>query len=170
MFYSFIYSGAYCDRTWAQCSLQPLGDGQQQEFKRFTIVNIRWFHNQCTSVPDQAQMSPLGKGNKTIILYRNHYSILPLCLKYCWKCRHVCFVFESLGHQGIFSLVKGTQWGSCYFMLRAFQGHQGNAKGAWRQDCAFVASVKYQAWSAITHDCVVWYNVHMHCSKKTRYR
>ena len=122
MFYSFIYSGAYCDRTWAQCSLQPLGDGQQQEFKRFTIVNIGWFHNQCTSVPDQAEMSSLGKGNKTIILYRNHYSILPLCLKYCWKCRHVCFVFESLGHQGIFSLVKGTQFKDTKAMPR---GHGG---------------------------------------------
>ena len=123
MFYSFIYSGAYCDRTWAQCSLQPLGDGQQQEFKRFTIVNIRWFHNQCTSVPDQAQMSPLGKGNKTIILYRNTLFYFTSLFKVIVESAGMYALFlKVLGHQGIFSLVKGTQFKDTKAMPR---GHGG---------------------------------------------
>ena len=37
------------------------------------------------------------------------------------------------GHQGIFYLVKGTLWGNCEVLLWAFQGHQGNDRGARRQ-------------------------------------
>ena len=45
---------------------------------------------------------------------------------------------KGQGHQGIFhklifSLVKGTLWENCKFLPVAFQGHQGNDQGTWRQ-------------------------------------
>ena len=50
-----------------------------------------------------------------------------------WSPRLYASFVKGQGHRGILSLVKGTLWGNWKFLLRAFQGHQGNDQGAWRQ-------------------------------------
>ena len=46
--------------------------------------------------------------------------------------------FKGQGHQGIFSLLKakGHPMRKLLMSIRAFQGHQGNDQGAWRQSPA----------------------------------
>ena len=53
---------------------------------------------------------------------------------------------KGQGHQGIFSLVKGT-WGTCKFLLGRFKGTNAKTKG--HEAVTFVASVKYQTWDLL---------------------
>ena len=50
---------------------------------------------------------------------------------------------KGQGHQGIFSLVKGTLWGNCKFLLEHFKGTKAMTRGHGGN--RLVASVKYQA-------------------------
>ena len=55
--------------------------------------------------------------------------------------------FKGQGHQGIFSLVKGTLWGNCKILLEYFKGTKAMTRG--EKANAYVASVKYQVWTLV---------------------
>ena len=61
--------------------------------------------------------------------FQLHVSTIP------WQACMLCF-FKGQGHQGIFSLVKGTLWGNCKFLLKHFKstrGHGGNCLRCLRE-------------------------------------
>ena len=62
-----------------------------------------------------------------------------------WQ-RACYFVFERarIAYQGNFSLVKGTLWGNCKFLLEHFKGTKAMTNGGM-EAIALIASVTYQA-------------------------
>ena len=79
--------------------------------------------------------------------YRTHLRKVQVSGLYAW-------FLKGQGHQGIFSLAKGTLWGNCKFLLEHLKGTKA---------IAFIASVKYQAW--VYHSLVFILTVKMSLQK-----
>ena len=79
------------------------------------------------------------EGRKVIILKK-----CCVCIMCKWDAGLYASFLKGQEHQGIFSLVKGTLWGNCKYILEYFKGTKAMTRGT--EAIAFLASVNYQAW------------------------
>ena len=60
----------------------------------------------------------------------SHDGLQPFMYIISGSCRPVCFVFERARAPGHVLLgEEHPKWGNCSFLIRAFEGHQGNESG-----------------------------------------